>query len=89
MTMQEMQKVIAKLRFLLASIKGKKEELEGLSRQFRRQLDRARSYAIRGDNSSTRRSACSGRFRSGWTTSKALDATLTPSSLALKTSCER
>ncbi len=51
MTMPEMQKAIAKLRFLLASIKGKAEELEGLSRQFRRQLERAPSYAIREDNS--------------------------------------
>ena len=33
---------------------------------------------------STRRSACSGRFRSGWTTSKGPAATLTPSSLALR-----
>ena len=51
MTMPEMQKAIAKLRFVLASIKGKEEESEGLSRQFRRQLDRAPSHAIRGDNS--------------------------------------
>ncbi len=51
MTMPEMQKTITRLRFLLASIKGKEEELEGLSLQFRRQLDMARSYAIRGDNS--------------------------------------
>ncbi len=51
MTMPEMQKAITKLRFLLASIKGKEEELEGLIRQFRRQLERAPSHAIRGDNS--------------------------------------
>ena len=51
MTMPEMQKAITKLRFLLASIKGQEEELEGLSRQFRRQLERAPSYAIREDNS--------------------------------------
>ncbi len=51
MTMPEMQKAITKLRFLLASIKGKEQELEGLSRQFRRQLERAPSYAIREDNS--------------------------------------
>jgi len=51
MTMPEMQKAITKLRFLLASIKGKEEELEGLSRQFRRQLETALSHAIRGDNS--------------------------------------
>ncbi len=51
MTKPEMQKAIAKLRFLLASIKGREEELEGLSHQFRRQLDRAPSHAIRGDNS--------------------------------------
>ncbi len=47
MTMPEMQKTITRLRFLLASIKGKEEELEGLSRQFRRQLERAPSYAVR------------------------------------------
>lgn len=47
MTMPEMQNAITKLRFLLASIKGKEEELEGLSRQ----LERAPSYAIRVDNS--------------------------------------
>ncbi len=51
MTMPEMQKAITKLRFLLASLKGKDEELEGLNRQFRRQLERAASHAIRGDNS--------------------------------------
>ncbi len=51
MTMPEMQKTITRLRFLLASIGGKEEELEGLSRQFRRQLERAPSHAIRGDNS--------------------------------------
>ena len=51
MTMPEMQKAIAKLRFLLASIKGKEEELEGLSRQFRRQLETAPSQALRGDDS--------------------------------------
>ena len=51
MPMPEMRKAIAKLRFLLASIKGKEDELEGLSRQFRRQLERAPSYAIREDNS--------------------------------------
>ena len=51
MTMPEMQKAITKLRFLLASIRGKEEELDGLSRQFRRQLKMAPSHAIRGDNS--------------------------------------
>ena len=51
MTMPEMQKAISKLRFLLAAIKGKEEDLEGLRRQFRRQLDRAPNYAIHGGNS--------------------------------------
>ncbi len=51
MTTPEMQKAITKLRFLVASIKGKAEELEGLSRQFRRQLERAPSYVLREDNS--------------------------------------
>ena len=51
MTMPEMQKAIAKLRFLLASIKGKAEELEKLGRQLQRQLERAPSYALREDNS--------------------------------------
>ncbi|MCI0438221.1 MAG: hypothetical protein L0177_03715 [Chloroflexi bacterium] len=51
MTMPEMQKAISKLRFLLASIKGKEEELESLARQFRRQLERAPNHAIHGGNS--------------------------------------
>ena len=33
MTMPEMQKAISKLRFVLATIKGKEEELEAQSRQ--------------------------------------------------------
>ena len=47
----EMQKAISGLRFLLAAIKGKQEELDGLSRQFRRQLDRAPNYTIQRGNS--------------------------------------
>ena len=46
-----MQKAIAKLRLTLAGIRGKEEELEGLSRQFRRQLERAPSYAVHGGSS--------------------------------------
>ena len=49
--MPEMQKAISELRFLLASIKGKPEELDGLSRQFKRQLRRAPNYPIQGGNS--------------------------------------
>ena len=51
MAVPEMQKAIAKLRLVLAAIKGKEEELEGLSRQFRRQLERAPSYAVHGGSS--------------------------------------
>ena len=49
--MPEMQKAISELRFLLASLKGKQEELDGLIRQFKRQLDRAPNYAIQVENS--------------------------------------
>ena len=51
MAVPEMQKAIAKLRLTLAGIRGKEEELEGLSRQFRRQLERAPSYAVHGGSS--------------------------------------
>lgn len=51
MVIPEMQKAISELRFLLASIKGKQEELDGLSRQFKRQLRRAPNYAIQGGSS--------------------------------------
>ncbi len=47
----EMQKAMARLRFLLAAIKGKEQELESLSQQFQRQLSRAPNYAIHGGNS--------------------------------------
>ena len=50
MTMPEMQKAISRLRFLLAAIKDKQKDLESLSRQFRRQLDRAPNNSIHGDN---------------------------------------
>jgi hypothetical protein len=46
----EMQKAISRLRMLLAAIKGKEDELEALSRQFKRQLDRAPRHAIHGGN---------------------------------------
>ena len=49
--MPEMQKAMSRLRFVLAAIKGKEQELEGLSRQFRRQLRRAPNHAIQGGNS--------------------------------------
>jgi len=49
--MPEMQKAISELRFLLASLKGKQEELDGLSQQFKRQLDRAPNDAIQVGNS--------------------------------------
>lgn len=51
MAVPEMQKAISRLRFLLATIKGKEEELDGLIRQFKRQLERAPNYAIQGSNS--------------------------------------
>ena len=46
--MPEMQKTITKLRFLLATIKGKEEELDVLIRQFQRQMGRAPNAAIHG-----------------------------------------
>ena len=48
--MPEMQKAISRLRFLLAAIKDKQKDLESLSRQFRRQLDRSANNSIHGDN---------------------------------------
>lgn len=48
--MQEMQKAISRLRFLLAAIKGKEDELDSLARQFQRQLERAPYNAIHGGN---------------------------------------
>ena len=50
MTM-EMQKAISRLRLLLAAIKGKEDELENLSRQFQKQLDRAPNHTVQGHNS--------------------------------------
>ena len=49
--MREMQKAISNLRILLASINGKEEELEGLTRQFERQLKRAPHSSIHGGHS--------------------------------------
>ena len=48
MAMPEMQKAISKLRLLLATMKAKEEEMQNLSRQFRRQLGRAPAHAIHG-----------------------------------------
>ncbi len=48
MTMPEMQRAISKLRFLLATLKSKEDELDSLVRQFRRQLERAPNHAIHG-----------------------------------------
>ncbi len=50
MTMPQMQKAISSLRLLLASVRAKEDELEAMSRQFRRQLERAPRYAIQGGN---------------------------------------
>jgi hypothetical protein len=46
----EMQKAINRLRLLVASIKGKEDEMDGLVRQFKRQLERAPRHAIHGGN---------------------------------------
>ena len=46
--MPEMQKAISRLRFLLAVINGKEEELATLARQFQRQLERAPNHSIHG-----------------------------------------
>lgn len=46
----EMQKAITRLRLLLATMRGKEDELEDLSRQFQRQLKRAPRHAIHGGN---------------------------------------
>ncbi len=46
----EMQKAINRLRLLIASIKGKEDEMDGLVRQFKRQLERAPRHAIHGGN---------------------------------------
>ena len=47
MAMPEMQKAMARLRLMLASIKGKEDELNGLKRQFQRQLDRTSTAGTR------------------------------------------
>lgn len=46
----EMQKAITGLRLLLASIKGKEDEMDALVRQFKRQLERAPGHAVHGGN---------------------------------------
>ena len=46
----EMQKAINGLRLLVASIKCKEDEMDGLVRQFKRQLERAPCHAIDGGN---------------------------------------
>lgn len=51
MTMPEMMKAMSKLRMALASIRDKERELDGLRRQFQRQLARTRTHAIYGASS--------------------------------------
>ncbi len=51
MTMPEMMKAMSKLRMALASIRDKERELDGLRRQFERQLARTRTHAIYGASS--------------------------------------
>ena len=51
MAASEMQKAITKLRFLLATVRDKEQEIESTRRQFQRQLDRVPNYAIHGGNS--------------------------------------
>ena len=51
MTMPEMQKAISSLRLVLATIRAKEQELDNLIRQFRRQLDRARTHGTHGNTS--------------------------------------
>ena len=46
----EMQKAISRLRILLASIKGKEDEMDAMVRQFKRQLERAPRHAVHGGN---------------------------------------
>ena len=46
-----MEKTTAEIRLLLASFKLKDQDLESQSRQFRRQLSRATSYAVRSGGS--------------------------------------
>ena len=48
--MPQMQQAISRLRLMLASVRAKEDELDVLARQFRRQLERARRYAIHGGN---------------------------------------
>ena len=43
-----MQKAISRLRMLLASIKGKEDELDSLVTQLERQLERAPRHAVHG-----------------------------------------
>ena len=47
MATPEMEKTIAKLRFLLADIEAKEGELAALIRQFKRQMQQAVTYATR------------------------------------------
>ena len=51
MTMPEMMKAMSKLRMALAAIRDKERELDGLRRQFQRQLARTRTHAIYGASS--------------------------------------
>ena len=47
--MQQMDMMIARLRFLLADTTARKKQLTGLCRQLRDQLDRVVTYSIYGD----------------------------------------
>lgn len=50
MAVPEMQKAIARLRLLLATIKGKEEELERLRRDFQGQMERAPTAVIQSNS---------------------------------------
>jgi len=56
---QGIEKSIAELRFFLAAIKAKEDELSGLIRQFKRQMQQAVTYAIRESSLDTSLAAMS------------------------------
>ena len=62
---QGIEKSIAELRFFLAAIKAKEDELSGLIRQFKRQMQQAVTYAIRESSLDTSLAAMSKVPRSG------------------------
>ena len=47
--MQQMDMMVARLRFLLADTTTREKQLTGLCRQLREQLDRVVTYSIYGD----------------------------------------